>query len=156
MLDRCSLSLHCSTFTDGASIPQVFTALVGDPNDPSFANAAALQDAYCGKGNEDLSQFHSRTWEETHRMFYDSLLVNGTPAAKAKIMFAAVYLAGPRRGDPTRSLDGVQEVLLLQEMEWCVRFIQKVDPSRAEIEAWMSKREAGLLSGNPVEPTSFG
>ena len=81
------------TLTDGASIPKVFSH---DRRKTIFINAAAMHDAYCGFGNDHIDQYKSRNWEDVHRMFYDALIVNGTPRLKAKIMFAAVYLGGPR------------------------------------------------------------
>lgn len=84
------------TLTDGASIPKVFVPVVGSPTSREFVNAAAIHDAYCGVGNDDLAQFHSETWQNVHRMFYDALRVGGTPAKKAKVMYSAVYLGGPR------------------------------------------------------------
>jgi len=84
------------TLTDGASIPPVFVPMVGAPTSKEFVNAAAIHDAYCGVGNDELAQYHSDTWQNVHRMFYDALRVGGTPPKKAKIMFAAVYIGGPR------------------------------------------------------------
>ena len=85
-----------NTLTDGASIPTIFLAAVGNPRSKEFINAATMHDAYCGIGNESLPQYHSETWQNVHRMFYDALRVSGTPPNKAKIMYAAVYLGGPR------------------------------------------------------------
>jgi hypothetical protein len=134
------------TFTDGASIPEVFIPLIGERDEPSFINAAVLHDAYCGAGNERSTQYHSAPWEKVHRMFYDSLRVNGTPETKAKIMFAAVYLGGPRWDDPERSLDVVSDKILTQEMELCIEFIEKKEPSIAQIIHWMASREAKIIS----------
>lgn len=92
------------TLTDGASIPRIFIAVMGNPRSREFANAAALHDAYCGVGNEDLPEYHSRDWRAVHRMFYDGLRVGGTDEIRAKIMFAAVWLGGPRWGDIGRDL----------------------------------------------------
>lgn len=88
------------TLTDGASIPPVFVAMVGSPTSKEFVNAAAVHDAYCGVGNAELIQYHSETWQDVHRMFYDALRVGGTSPRKAKTMFAAVYLGGPRWEPP--------------------------------------------------------
>ena len=82
------------TLTDGASIPKIFVAIVGDPTAPEFINAAAVHDAYCGVGNETGTMFHRAKWEDVHVMFYDGLIVGGTPEIRAKIMFAAVWLGG--------------------------------------------------------------
>lgn len=140
------------TFTDGASIPDIFIPIIGERDDPSFVNAAVLHDAYCGAGNENMPQYHSLPWEEVHRMFYNSLRVNGTNEIKAKVMFAAVYLGGPRWDEPKRSFDSVPKEILIQEMKWCIEFIEKKNPSIDEIKEWMRNREAGILSGTPVKP----
>ena len=84
------------TLTDGASIPEMFFKVIGTPQSKEFINAATLHDAYCGVGNESLPVYHSDTWQNVHRMFYDALRVGGTPPTKAKLMYAGVYLAGPR------------------------------------------------------------
>ena len=130
--------------TDGASIPRALVPLIGQPRAPEFREAAALHDAWCGAGNEDLPQFRARPWEEVHRMFHDALLAAGVAPAKAKVMFAAVYLAGPRWDDPTRALDAVTDDRLREEMRLCLDFIAREDPSLEEIEDWMRRREAVL------------
>lgn len=93
------------TLTDGASVPPIFVSIVGSPNSREFVNAAAMHDAFCGVGNEGLSTFHSRSWEQTHRMFYEALRVGGTDEIRAKVMFAAVYLGGPRWAAGDRTYD---------------------------------------------------
>ena len=84
------------TWTDGASIPVIFIPIIGDPRSREFMNAATVHDAYCAKRNEGGPYYHAATWQEVHRMFYDGLLASGTPVVKARIMYAAVYLGGPR------------------------------------------------------------
>jgi hypothetical protein len=74
--------------TDGASIPPWAQPLVGKPFDPAFIKAAAIHDHYCER--------HVRSWRATHRVFYDALIATGVPTAKAKIMYYAVYLGGPK------------------------------------------------------------
>ncbi|QRF67330.1 DUF1353 domain-containing protein [Ponticoccus alexandrii] len=140
------------TLTDGATIPPIFAPLVGDRQSREYLMAAALHDAYCGVGNEGLETWQTRPWEEVHRMFYEALIVNGTPPQKAKLMFAAVYLGGPRWDDPERSLEGVDEAALLEEMKWCLDWIARNNPSPAEIEAWMRKREGALKAGIVAVP----
>lgn len=76
--------------TDGASIPSWAQTIVGAPFDDEYLKAAVLHDHYCYKEN------HVRTWRETHRMFYEAMLALQVPALKAKVMYAAVYLGGPR------------------------------------------------------------
>ena len=82
--------------TDGASIPVIFVPFFGSPRDRKFLNAATVHDSYCAKSNRNNSYYHAAPWQDVHRMFYDALLVSGTNSVKAKIMYAAVYLGGPR------------------------------------------------------------
>jgi Astacin (Peptidase family M12A)/Protein of unknown function (DUF1353) len=79
--------------TDGASIPGWAHAIIGQPFDSQYLLAAVVHDHYCYKEN------HVRTWRQTHRMFYNALLNLGVPPPKAKIMYAAVYVGGPKWQD---------------------------------------------------------
>ena len=72
------------TLTDGASIPALFAALLGDRQSREYLLAAALHDAYCGIGNEAMTSYQARPWSDVHRMFYEALLVNGTAPRTAK------------------------------------------------------------------------
>lgn len=74
--------------TDGASIPKVFQPLVGQPFAPAFIKAAIVHDHYCDR--------HVRPWRDTHRMFYEALIDQGIEQGKAKLMYFAVYLGGPK------------------------------------------------------------
>ena len=74
--------------TDGASIPPFFQPFVGKPFDESFIKAAVIHDHYCVR--------HVRPWRQTHRVFYEGLIDQGVPKDKAKIMYFAVYLGGPK------------------------------------------------------------
>lgn len=141
------------TLTDGASIPTIFEPLIGDRQSRSFLEAAALHDAYCGVGNEALETYQTRHWADVHRMFYEALIVSGTPPQRAKTMFAAVYLGGPRWDDPARDLSGVSTEALIKEMEWCIEWINATEPTIEEVEAWMKDREAALLDGTSTRPS---
>lgn len=74
--------------TDGASIPGVFQPFVGQPFDESFIKSAVIHDHYCDRT--------VRPWRQTHRVFYEALLDQGVAKAKAKVMYFAVYLGGPK------------------------------------------------------------
>ncbi|MGJ8571966.1 MAG: DUF1353 domain-containing protein [Hoeflea sp.] len=76
--------------TDGASIPVWAQKIIGNPYDESYLKAAIIHDHYCYEEN------HVRSWRQTHRMFYTALTHLGLPKAKAKVMYYAVYLAGPK------------------------------------------------------------
>lgn len=140
------------TLTDGASIPAVLATVMGDRQSREYLLAAALHDAFCGVGNEDLATYHTRPWEDVHRMFYEALLVNGTAPRTARIMYAAVYLGGPRWNNPTRDLTSLSDEVLRQEFEWCLRWMEKVDPDPDQIDAWMESREKALQAGTQSEP----
>jgi hypothetical protein len=74
--------------TDGASIPPIFQPIVGKPFEEPFLKAAIIHDHYCVR--------HVRPWRTTHRVFYEGLIDQGVPQAKAKLMYYAVYLGGPK------------------------------------------------------------
>ena len=74
--------------TDGASIPDWAQGFIGDPWDETYLKAAVLHDHYCVN--------HITSWRDTHLMFYNALLDLGVSSFKAKVMYYAVYLGGPR------------------------------------------------------------
>lgn len=80
---------------DGASIPQILWSLIGGPFEGLYRNGSVIHDYYC--------VIKSRSWQDTHRMFYDAMRCNSVDALKAKIMFYAVYRFGPR-WDPAGAL----------------------------------------------------
>lgn len=73
---------------DGASIPRAFWPVVGGPFEGKYRDASIIHDWFCDR--------RTRTWQATHRVFYDAMLVSGVPVAKAKLMYFGVYWAGPR------------------------------------------------------------
>jgi len=73
---------------DGASIPRIFWSIIGGPFDDGYRDASIIHDWYCDK--------RLRTWQATHRVFYDAMIVSGVSPAKAKTMFFAVWWRGPR------------------------------------------------------------
>lgn len=129
------------TLTDGASIPPIFIPLVGDPRSPEFTNAAAVHDAYCGIGNEDGPAYHADTWQNVHRMFYDTLIVGGTPEIKAKVMFAAVWLGGPRWGVLEGSLANVPDKFRIEAMRGTKGFIEATNPTIPRLIEYLAWRE---------------
>ena len=139
--------------TDGASIPSIFVLVIGDKLDPNYLDAAIIHDAYCGRENIETESFQTETWEDVHRMFYEAALAGGTHPIKAKIMYAAVYLGGPRWDDPERNISLVPEEDLKQELEWCMQLVEDQGATVEELEDWMREREPNLISGNIVKPS---
>ena len=76
--------------TDGASIPVWAQGIIGKPYEGPYLKAAIIHDHYCYKEN------HVRSWREAHLMFYDAMIDSGVKSAKARVMYFAIYLAGPK------------------------------------------------------------
>lgn len=140
------------TLTDGASIPQIFIPIVGDPRSPQFTNAAAVHDAYCGIGNEGGPAYHADTWQNVHRMFYDTLIVGGTPEIKAKVMFAAVWLGGPRWGVLEGSLATVPDKFKIEAMRGTKGFIEANNPTIPRLITYLHWREGVMRRRAAIDP----
>jgi hypothetical protein len=137
------------TLTDGASIPKIFVAIVGDPTSPEYINAAAVHDAYCGIGNEAGSAYHQAKWEDVHVMFYDGLIVGGTAEIRAKIMFAAVWLGGPRWKEPSGAVVSTQGMLEAEDFGY-VNPMDRVSDARKQ--AAMRKAKIYIETQQPPLP----
>ena len=142
-----SWTADTGTVTDGASIPDIFIPIVGSPTTKEFVNAAAIHDAYCGIGNENGLRFHSESWRNVHVMFYNALRAGGTPAIKAKIMFSAVYLGGPRWGEPYRRTKETASDAELQEvMVLAKAYIEDENPNLDDLIWWLDGAEGGFAT----------
>jgi hypothetical protein len=73
---------------DGASIPRVFWRLIGSPFVGRFRRASVIHDVYCVNRLEP--------WGKVHRVFNEMMRVDGVPAWRRRLMFAAVWFFGPR------------------------------------------------------------
>lgn len=73
---------------DGASIPRFLWVLAGSPFDPPYREASVIHDFYC-----DTMQ---RSWQKTHRVFYDAMITAGTGRVEATSKYWAVHRLGPR------------------------------------------------------------
>jgi hypothetical protein len=79
------------TRVDGASIPQALWSIVGSPFTGKYRDASVIHDYYCDA--------RLRPWRDVHRVFYEAMIVSRVSDARAKVMYAAVYFAGPRWSD---------------------------------------------------------
>ncbi|CDG81234.1 DUF1353 domain-containing protein [Janthinobacterium agaricidamnosum] len=86
--DHVEWEAKAGLVTDGASIPGIFQPIIGAPFDPSFIKAAIIHDHYCDR--------HVRPWRQTHKVFYEGLIDQGVSMVKAKTMYLAVMLGGPK------------------------------------------------------------
>jgi hypothetical protein len=84
-------SVPAGAVVDGASIPSVFWPVIGGPFEGKYRDASIIHDWFCDK--------RTRTWQATHRVFYDGMLVSGVSQRKAKVMYFAVRWRGPRWED---------------------------------------------------------
>lgn len=79
--------------TDGASVPTALWALY-PPFTGNYRSAAVIHDYYCDT--------MSRSWQDTHKVFYYAMRAANVDEKTAKIMYGAVYLFGPRWGPGTQ------------------------------------------------------
>jgi hypothetical protein len=106
--------------TDGASIPRVLW-LSHPPFTGQYRSAAVIHDYFCDQ--------KTRTWRETHEVFYNATRAAGVKEDIAKAMYAAVYYFGPRwgAGSPTRGggalkgLTSEQEAAAFKEIQVWIR-----------------------------------
>lgn len=84
---------------DGASIPPWAWPLVGHPYGGAYRYASVFHDYACDR--------KERPWQSVHLAFYFGMLASGVDPSKAKLMYAAVYLGGPR-WEVTRKVGSTQ------------------------------------------------
>ena len=81
----------CATkgsIVDGASIPKIFQTIIGSPFVGMYRRASVVHDVYC--------QTKSQPHKEVHKMFYNAMRLDGVNYIKAKTMYFAVRLGGPK------------------------------------------------------------
>lgn len=73
---------------DGASIPKMFSPLVGCRHDERYLRAALVHDKLC------ISR--ELTWQRTHQIFKEILLESNVNIFRANLLYSAVFVGGPR------------------------------------------------------------
>jgi hypothetical protein len=76
---------------DGASIPRALWSLTGGPFEGKYRSASVIHDYYC--------DVRRKPWRAVHRVFYNAMRASGVSERRAKLMYAAVYFAGPHWSD---------------------------------------------------------
>lgn len=76
------------SIVNGASIPRPFWSVIGGPFEGPYRNASVVHDYHCDA--------KKASWQDVHRMFFHAMIAEGTAIAKAKIMYYAVLVGGPR------------------------------------------------------------
>lgn len=95
--------------TDGASIPPWARPFVGQPFERDYLKAAVIHDHYC--------DWHVRPWRQTHRVFYDALLESGVSESRAKLLYYAVYLGGPKWAELIPGIDCGPHCIMKAEID---------------------------------------
>jgi hypothetical protein len=73
---------------DGASIPRFFWRVIGSPFFGHFRRASVIHDVYCVTKSEP--------YKKVHKMFYNAMIADGVSKRKAKAMYWAVKMGGPK------------------------------------------------------------
>lgn len=73
---------------DGASIPRFFWVFIGSPFVGKYRRASVVHDVYCNS--------KVRSCVDTHKMFYNAMRVDKVNYFKAKAMYFAVRMGGPK------------------------------------------------------------
>lgn len=76
---------------DGSSIPKIFWTLVASPFVGQHRVASVFHDVACDR--------KVARWQDVHRMYYSACRKSGVSESQAKLLFAAVWLGGPRWED---------------------------------------------------------
>lgn len=75
---------------NGASIPRQLWSAVGSPFVGDYRRASVVHDVHC--------VLKQKPHKEVHRMFYDAMMCDGVAPFRAKYMYQAVRLFGPKWG----------------------------------------------------------
>lgn len=73
---------------DGASIPRFFWFFIGSPFSGKYRRASVVHDVYCVT--------KSQPYKRVHKMLYEAMRVDNVNYFKAKAMYYAVKLGGPK------------------------------------------------------------
>lgn len=82
---------------NGSSIPRVFWTIVASPYVGNHRNASVFHDVACDQ--------KEAPWENVHTMYYNACRLGGVSQSKAKLMFAAVWMGGPRWETPSEATE---------------------------------------------------
>jgi hypothetical protein len=74
--------------TNGASVPWGLWNIVGGPYDGPYRDAAVIHDYY--------TEYKLRSWEDTHRMYYEASIARGVSENRASIMYAGLLVGADR------------------------------------------------------------
>jgi uncharacterized protein DUF1353 len=131
---------------DGASIPQALWSLVGGPFEGKYRDASVIHDYYC--------DIRSEPWRAVHQVFYEAMRVSGVAERRAKLMYAAVYFAGPRWSETAVEnanlprLDDPKTLYSVQHTEFQLGVLEAVDVAGESARAFLRSGKVMWPEGN--------
>ena len=130
--------------TDGASVPAVLWALY-PPFTGKYRSAAVIHDYYCDT--------KKRTWQATHEVFYYAMRAAHVDEKTAKVMYAAVYLLGPRWGPGTRALGNAPLKATPEQQEALVEKLQQlIDKENPDLDTLVAKAKQMSVRETVTKP----
>jgi|ERR1051326_2251 hypothetical protein len=129
--DNQSWRVPKGTQTDGASVPRAFFILYA-PFTGVYRDSALVHDHYC--------RIRTRTWQETHDMFYYGLRARGLGEHDSLVMWGAVYLFGPRwdakgnRSPSLRAQETASDSEQLDEIKSIDAWVKANNPTKDDLE----------------------
>lgn len=133
--------------TDGASVPSALWALY-PPFTGAYRSAAVIHDYYCDN--------QQRSWQDTHKVFYNAMRAADVDENTAKIMYGAVYLFGPRWGPGTapgqrNATPRVSPERQKELVEQLKAYVETENPDLDSLEA-----QAKRMAHSPITPLRNG
>ncbi len=96
---------------NGASIPPFLWSSGMSPYIGNYRRSTIIHDVYCS--DEERRKKHS--WQDVHKMMYHAMIADSTSQKEAKLIYAAVYIGGPRwneNGDRSEAHEHAAKKLL--------------------------------------------
>jgi hypothetical protein len=93
---------------NGSSIPEMLWSIVGSPYVGKHRFASIPHDYYC--------EHMLRSWQKTHRMYYDACITAGVPATEARVKYFAIRRFGPKWTIQRDPIHQVQRNLSREEL----------------------------------------
>jgi len=107
--------------------------VIGPPFVGAYRRASVVHDYYC--------EIMAEPWPDVHLMFYEASLAAGVDDLTAKLMYAAIYGAGPRWAEADPGVRGAKARRLTpppldeDELESLEDWIRAEDPDLDALEA---------------------
>ena len=111
---------------NGASIPRALWTMVGDPYSGAYREASVVHDVACVD--------RTAAWQDVHTMFYNACRCGSVGEARAKLMFWAVWMGGPRwSGKSSRPVEMARPEITVANLQIIQDWIDTVGLSLEEL-----------------------